>query len=78
MQLAYPIRMTSTFNFKEKVIGAGIFAGTIGRYVYSRLSNPTIIQLEEKLALTESAEDTIVTSSDMATSASTVMSLVPA
>lgn len=67
--------MTSTFKFRDQVHGAGIFDGTKEGYLYSRLSNPTITQLEEKMALTESAEDTIVTSSGIATAASTVMSL---
>jgi len=68
--------MTSTFKFKDQAQGAAIFAGTEEGYLYTRISNPTVDLLEEKVALLEGAEDGIATSSGMAAVASTVMSLV--
>ena len=75
MDLVPPIHMTSTFKLKDQAHGAGIFAGTEEGYLYSRISNPTISQLQEKMALLEGAEDAIATSSGMAAAASVVMSL---
>lgn len=75
MDLVSPIHMTSTFKLKDQAHGEGIFAGTDEGYLYSRISNPTVSQLEEKMALLEGGETAIATSSGMAASAATVMSL---
>jgi len=76
MDLVPPIHMTSTFKFKDQAQGAAIFAGTEEGYLYTRISNPTVDLLEEKMSLLEGAEDAIATSSGMAAVASIVMSLV--
>lgn len=75
MDLVPPIHMTSTFTFRDQDHGAGIFAGTDEGYLYSRISNPTVAQLQEKMALLEGTEAAIAASSGMAASASVVMSL---
>ncbi|MBF0233669.1 MAG: aminotransferase class I/II-fold pyridoxal phosphate-dependent enzyme [Desulfamplus sp.] len=76
MDLVPPIHMTSTFKFKDQAQGAAIFAGTEEGYLYTRISNPTVDLLEEKIALLEGAGDAVATSSGMAAVAATVMSLV--
>lgn len=75
MDLVPPIHMTSTFKFRDQVHGAGVFAGIDEGYLYTRISNPTIDQLQEKMALLEEAEAAVATSSGMAATASVVMSL---
>ena len=75
MDLVPPIHMTSTFTFKDQAHGAGVFDGSEAGYLYSRIGNPTVTQLQEKMALLEGTEDAIATASGMAASASVVMSL---
>lgn len=75
MDLVAPIHMTSTFKFENQAHGAALFAGAEEGFLYSRISNPTITQLQEKMALLEGCEEAIATSSGMAAIASTVMSL---
>lgn len=75
MDLVPPIHMTSTFTFSDQAHGAGVFAGTEEGYLYSRISNPTVSQLQEKMALLEGMEDALAASSGMAACASVVMSL---
>lgn len=75
MDLVAPIHMTSTFRLESQAHGAALFAGEDEGFLYSRISNPTITQLQEKMALLEGCEDAIATSSGMAAVASTVMSL---
>ena len=75
MDLVVPIHMTSTFKFRDHAHGAGIFAGSEQGYLYSRISNPTVSQLQEKIALLEGTEEAIATASGMAAAASVVMSL---
>ncbi len=76
MDLVSPIHMTSTFKFHNQEHGAGIFSGDEAGYIYSRIGNPTLIQLQEKMALLEGCEDALATSSGMSACASVVMSLL--
>ncbi|MEO0206463.1 MAG: PLP-dependent aspartate aminotransferase family protein [candidate division WOR-3 bacterium] len=61
-----PIYMTSTFVFKDVDHGARLFKGEEEGYIYTRLGNPTIDLLAEKMALLESAEAGLVFASGMA------------
>jgi methionine-gamma-lyase len=45
-----PIYQTSTFAFKDADHGAALFAGKDKGYIYTRIGNPTIEALENKLA----------------------------
>ncbi|MCD6365987.1 MAG: PLP-dependent transferase [Bacteroidales bacterium] len=45
-----PIYQTSTFSFKNAQHGADLFAGKKKGYIYTRIGNPTIEALENKLA----------------------------
>jgi len=45
-----PIYQTSTFAFKDADQGAALFAGKEKGYIYTRIANPTIEALENKLA----------------------------
>lgn len=63
--LATPIYSTSTFEFDSAEQGGARFAGQEQGYIYSRLGNPTVTVLEEKLAALENAEDALAVSSGM-------------
>lgn len=61
--LATPIYQTSTFIFDTAEQGGNRFAGEEPGYIYSRISNPTNTQVEEKLANLENAEAAVTTGS---------------
>lgn len=47
--LCTPIYQTSTFEFDTVQQGGARFAGQEEGYIYSRLANPSLTQVEEKL-----------------------------
>jgi methionine-gamma-lyase len=61
-----PIYQTSTFSFKNADHGAACFAGEDDGYIYTRLGNPNINELEKTLAELENGFGGIATSSGMA------------
>ena len=61
-----PIYQTSTFSFKSADHGAACFSGEEDGYIYTRLGNPTINDLENTLAELENGFGGIATSSGMA------------
>lgn len=60
-----PIFQTSTFGFENAGQGARRFAGEEDGFIYSRLGNPTVNLLEEKIALLEKGEACAAFSSGM-------------
>jgi len=60
-----PIYQSSTFKFKNADHGAACFSGEDGGYIYTRLGNPTIGELEETVATLEGGYGAIATSSGM-------------
>lgn len=63
--LSMPIYQTSTFYFDCCEQGGRCFAGEENGYIYTRLGNPTIVAVEEKIAELESAEAAAATGSGM-------------
>ncbi|SHK01613.1 methionine-gamma-lyase [Anaerobranca californiensis DSM 14826] len=63
--LTTPIYATSTFVFDCAEQGGRRFALEEGGYIYSRLGNPTVTAVEEKLAILENGEAAIATASGM-------------
>ncbi|KAG9396393.1 Methionine gamma lyase [Carpediemonas membranifera] len=61
--LTTPIFMTSTFSFDSAEQCRDRFMGTDPGYIYSRLGNPTVTALEQKLAIMEGAEDAVAVGS---------------
>jgi methionine-gamma-lyase len=61
-----PIYQTSTFSFESANHGAACFAGESDGFIYTRLGNPTIIDLENTVAELENGFGGIATSSGMA------------
>ena len=60
-----PIYQTSTFSFKSAEHGAQCFSGESDGFIYTRLGNPTIMDLEKTLADLENGFGGIATSSGM-------------
>lgn len=61
-----PIYQTSTFSFKNADHGAACFSGDDPGYIYTRIANPNIRELEQAVADLENGYDGIATSSGMA------------
>ena len=58
-----PIFQSSTFKFRSADHGAACFAGEDDGYIYTRLGNPTIRDLERTMAALENGFDGVATSS---------------
>lgn len=74
--LTSPIYMTSTFEFQTAEQGGARFAGEEGGYIYTRLGNPTLTELESKLADLEGAEACLTVASGMGAISSVFWSFV--
>jgi methionine-gamma-lyase len=61
-----PIYQTSTFSFRNADHGAACFSGESDGYIYTRLGNPNIAELENTVAELENGFGGIATSSGMA------------
>jgi len=61
-----PIYQTSTFSFKNADHGAACFSGEEDGYIYTRIANPNVRELEQAVAELENGFDGIATSSGMA------------
>ncbi|MFC7392320.1 methionine gamma-lyase [Scopulibacillus cellulosilyticus] len=70
-----PLFQTSTFTFPTAQAGAERFAGEADGYVYSRLGNPTVKILEERIALLEQGEAALAFASGMAAVSATLFHL---
>ena len=76
--LCTPIFQTSTFEFESVQQGGARFAGQEEGYIYSRLGNPSLTQVEEKLAALEGGEAALATASGMGAISSALWSSVEA
>ena len=63
--LTTPIYQTSTFVFDSCEQGGRRFAGQEGGYIYTRLGNPTVSVLENKVAALECGEACVAAASGM-------------
>ncbi len=78
MEHSEPIFPTSSFVFNNASEAAARFAGDIPGNIYSRFTNPTVRNFEQRLAALEGAERCVATSSGMAAILSTCMALLQA
>jgi methionine-gamma-lyase len=76
--LSTPIYQTSTFIFDNVKQGADRFQGEAPGYIYSRLGNPTVRELEERMAVLEGTEDAAAAGSGMAAVSSAILAFVEA
>jgi methionine-gamma-lyase len=68
--------MTSTFVFDTAEAGGAIFAGEAPGHVYSRISNPTLDLLEQRMANLEGAQAGLATGSGIGAITATLWTLV--
>lgn len=73
-----PIFPTSSFTFSSAAQAAARFGGQSPGNIYSRFTNPTVRNFEQRLAALEGAQRCIATSSGMAAILSTCMALLKA
>ncbi|WP_462411299.1 methionine gamma-lyase [Neobacillus sp. Marseille-QA0830] len=73
--LVPPLYQSSTFIFANAEQGEKRFAGTEDGYIYSRLGNPTVKILEDRMAALEQGEAALAFSSGMAAVSSVLVSL---
>jgi methionine-gamma-lyase len=71
-----PVYMTSTFVFDNVEQGAARFAGEEGGHFYTRVSNPTLSILEQRLANLENTEAALACASGMGAITSTFWTLL--
>ncbi|HWO97183.1 MAG TPA: methionine gamma-lyase [Bacillus sp. (in: firmicutes)] len=76
--LSTPIFQTSTFTFDTAEQGERRFRGEEEGYVYSRLANPTVRVLEEKIAALEKGEAGLAFGSGMAAVSAVLFALTKA
>jgi len=74
--LVPPIYLSSTFTFTSVEQGAARFAGTEGGHFYTRISNPTLDLLEQRLAALESGAGAIAFGSGMGAITATLWTLL--
>jgi len=76
--LTPPLFQTSTFTFPTAQHGEQSFSGESNGYIYSRLGNPTVHILEERMATLEEGEAALAFGSGMAAVSTTLFSLISA
>lgn len=73
--LSVPLYQTSTYSFDTAEQGANRFSGEEEGLIYSRLGNPTVKVLEERMTLLEKGEGTLAFGSGMAAVSSLLVHL---
>ena len=72
---AVPIHQTTSYMFKDTRHAAALYNMEVGGHLYSRISNPTVAVLEQRLAALEGAVAATATSSGMAALTSALLTL---
>lgn len=73
--LVQPLFQTSTYTFPTAEVGEQRFAGETEGYIYSRLGNPTVKVLEDRMAALELGEAALAFGSGMAAVSATLFHL---
>ncbi len=76
--LVTPVYETTTFVFENAEEVRAYNEGRSPKYLYSRYTNPTVVNVETKLAVLDRAEAALLFSSGMAATASTLLTHVKA
>jgi methionine-gamma-lyase len=76
--LTTPIFQTSTFSFASAEEGARRFAGEEEGYIYTRLGNPTVKELEDRIATLERGDRGLAFASGMAAVSAVLIALTRA
>ncbi|MCL2915807.1 aminotransferase class I/II-fold pyridoxal phosphate-dependent enzyme [Shewanella corallii] len=72
--LVSPLHQSATFAFENAQQGGARFAGEEPGFIYTRLGNPTVAELERRMAMLEGAEAAAATGSGMGAVASALLS----
>jgi O-succinylhomoserine sulfhydrylase len=75
---AEPIFLTSSYVFKSAADAAARFSGEVAGNIYSRFTNPTVRNFEERLAAMEEAECCVATATGMSAILAACMGLLSA
>ena len=75
---AVPIYQTTSYMFKDTRHAAALYNMEVGGHLYSRISNPTVAVLEQRLAALEEAAACTATASGMASLSSALFTLCSA
>lgn len=73
-----PVFLTSTYAFESAKVGGDRFAGEAEGYIYSRVGNPTVAVLEQRIASLEEGEAALATSSGMGALTAIIWTLLEA
>src|SRR5919204_6118220 len=73
-----PVYQTTTYRFESAADAVAYVDAPEGRWLYSRMENPTVVAAERKIAALEAAEDACCFSSGMAAITATVLAHVRA
>lgn len=76
--LCTPIYQSSTFAFDSVEQGGARFAGREPGYIYSRTNNPTVTEVENKIADLENGEAALATASGMGAISAAIWSIIHA
>jgi len=76
--LTPPLHLTSTFAFETAEQGGARFAGEATGHIYSRISNPTVDLLEQRMATLEGGEAAVAMASGMGAITSVLWSFLSA
>ena len=63
---AVPIHQTTSYVFKDTEHAAALYNLEVGGHLYSRISNPTVAVLEQRVAALDCGIGAVATSSGMA------------
>ena len=74
--LTTPIYETTTFVFESAAEVLAYNEGRSAKFLYTRYANPTVVEVETKLAALESAEAALVLSSGQAATTTALLALV--
>ena len=74
--LTTPIYETTTFVFRSAAEVRAYNEGRSARFLYSRYANPTVVEVEKKLAALEGAEAALLLSSGQAATTTALLALV--
>lgn len=75
---AVPIHQTTSYVFQDTEHASALFNMEVGGHIYSRISNPTVAVLEQRVAALEGGIGCVATSSGMAALFLTVLALCSA
>jgi O-acetylhomoserine (thiol)-lyase len=75
---AVPIHQTTSYVFQDTEHASALFNLEVGGHIYSRISNPTVAVLEQRVAALEGGIGAVATSSGMAALFLTVLALCSA